>query len=227
MSAPVLELTGVTKHYGALRPLRLAEFALSPGEHVAMLGLDQPAAEVLISLLTGNSLPDTGTIRLFGRNTSDIADSDDWLTLLDRLGLVTERAALLDPMTVVQNLAMPFSLELEPPPPDIVRQAAALAKESGLPDSVMEQRAGDLDAASRLRVRLARALAFNPGLLLLEHPSARLPRTDVIRFACDVRDLAERRGIPTLTITADPEFAGAVSTVAVVLEAATGRLRKP
>lgn len=227
MTAPVLELTGVTKHYGALRPLRLAQFVLSPGEHVAMLGLDQPAAEVLINLVTGASLPDTGVVRIFGRTTSDITDSDDWLTLLDRFGIVTERAALIEPMTVVQNLAVPFSLELEPPPADIARQAAALALEAGLRESVLEQRVGDLDAASRMRVRLGRALAFNPGLLLLEHPSATLPRAEVIRFACDVRDLAERRGISTLTITADPEFAGAISTVAVALEAATGRLRTP
>ena len=99
--------------------------------------------------------------------------------------------------------------------------------EAGLRESALEQRVGELDATSRVRVRLGRALAFNPGVLLLEHPSATLPRSEVIRFACDVRDLAERRGIPTLTITGDPEFAGAVSTVAVVLEAATGRLRAP
>jgi len=227
MTAPVLELTGVSKSYGALRPLRLAQFVLSPGEHVAMLGLDQPAAEMLINLVTGASLPDTGLVRVFGRTTAEITDTDDWLTLLDRVGIVTERSALIDPMTVMQNLAVPFSLELEPPPAGIAKQAAALAIEAGLRESALEQRAGDLDVASRMRVRLGRALAFNPGMLLLEHPSATLPRAEVIRFACDVRDLAERRGIPTLTITGDPEFAGAVSTIAVVLEAATGRLRAP
>lgn len=227
MTAPVLELTGVTKSYGALRPLRLAQFVLSPGEHVAMLGLDQPAAEVLTNLVTGASLPDAGLIRVFGRTTAEITDPDDWLTLLDRFGIVTDRAALIEPMTVVQNLAVPFSLELDPPPPDIVRQVTALALEAGLRESALEQRVGELDATSRVRVRLGRALAFNPGVLLLEHPSATLPRSEVIRFACDVRDLAERRGIPTLTITGDPEFAGAVSTLAVVLEAATGRLRAP
>jgi len=227
MTAPVLELTGVIKTYGALRPLRVAQFVLSPGEHVAMLGLDEPAAEMFTNLVTGASLPDAGLVRVFGRTTADITETDDWLTLLDRFGIVTERAALIDPMTVIQNIAVPFSLELDPPPADIAAKAAALAIEAGLLASVLEQRVGELDPASRMRVRLGRALAFNPGLLLLEHPSATLPRADVIRFACDVRDLAARRGIPTLTITGDPEFAGAVSTIAVVLEAATGRLRTP
>ena len=227
MTAPVLELTGVTKHYGALRPLRVEQLTLSPGEQVALLGFDQPAAEVLINLLTGASLPDTGVVRVFGRSTADIADSTEWLTTLDRFGIVSERAALLEPMSVIQNMAMPFSLAIEPPPPDIVRQATALAVEAGLHESVLEQRVGDLDAASRMRVRLGRALAFNPGVLLLEHPSATLLRQDVVRFACDVRAVAERRSIATLTITADAEFAGAVSVRALVLEPSTGRLRRP
>ena len=227
MTAPVLELTFVTKHYGALRPLRVEQLTLSPGDQVALLGFDQPAAEVLINLLTGASLPDTGLVRVFGRSTADIADSTEWLTTLDRFGIVSERAALLDPMSVIQNMAMPFSLEIEPPPPDIVRQATALAAEAGLHESVLEQRVGDLDAASRMRVRLGRALAFDPGVLLLEHPSATLSRQDVVRFACDVRAVAERRSIATLTITADPEFAGAVSVRALVIEPSTGRLRRP
>ena len=227
MTAAVLELTGVTKHYGALRPLRVEQLTLSPGDQVALLGFDQPAAEVLINLLTGASLPDTGVVRVFGRSTADIANSTEWLTTLDRFGIVSERAALLESMSVIQNMAMPFSLEIEPPPPDIVRQATALAAEAGLHESVLEQRVGDLDAASRMRVRLGRALAFNPGVLLLEHPSATLLRQDVVRFAVDVRAVAERRSIATLTITADAEFAGAVSVRALVIEPSTGRLRRP
>jgi ABC-type transporter Mla maintaining outer membrane lipid asymmetry ATPase subunit MlaF len=226
MAAPVLELTSVTKNYGALRPLRVEHFVLSAGDQVALMGLDQPATEVLINLLTGASLPDTGEIRIFGRPTSEITDSTDWLATLDRFGIVSERAALLEPMTVIQNMAVPFSLDIEPPPPDVVRQATALAAAAGLHESMWEQRVGDLDAASRMRLRLGRALAFEPGVLLLEHASASLLREQVVPFGVDVRMLAERRAIATLAITADAEFAGAVSAVALAVEAATGRLRR-
>ena len=226
MSAPVLELTGVTKNYGALRPLRLEHLVMSAGDQVALMGLDQPATEVLINLLTGASLPDTGEVRIFGRSTSEITDSTDWLSTLDRFGIVSERAALLEPMTVIQNMAVPFSLEIEPPSPEVVRQATALAAAAGLHESVWEQRVGDLDAASRMRLRLGRALAFEPGVLLLEHASASLARDQVVSFGVDVRMLAERRAIATLAVTADAEFAGAVSAVAFAVEAATGRLRR-
>jgi len=226
MSAPVLELTGVTKNYGALRPLRVEHLVVSPGNQVALMGLDQPSSEVLINLLTGASLPDTGEVRIFGRSTSEIHDSTDWLATLDRFGIVSERAALLEPMTVIQNLALPFSLEIEPPPSDVVGKAVALGAEAGLTDSMWEQRVGDLDPLSRMRVRLGRALAFEPQVLLLEHPSVSLAREHVVQFGVDVRMLAERRKIATLAITADPEFAGAVSAVALLLQPASGRLQR-
>lgn len=223
MTAPVLELSGISKQYGALRPLRIEHLVLEPGEQVALLGLDQPAAEVLINLMTGATLPDAGEVRVFGRLTTDITETSDWLTILDRFGIVSERAGLLESMTVMQNMAVPFSLEIEPPPTDIARQVSSLAAESGLDADALVRRVADLDAASRMRVRLGRALAFGPGVLVLEHPSASLSRGDVIPFACDVRSVAERRAMATLTLTADGEFAGAVAARALMVQPATGR----
>jgi ABC-type lipoprotein export system ATPase subunit len=226
MSDPVLEVAAVSKQYGALRPLRIEHLALVPGDQVALFGLDQPAAEVLINLLTGLSLPDAGHVRVFGRSTADITDSGDWLTTLDRFGIVTERATLLESMSVIQNLAMPFSLAIEPPEPEVARQAEAIAIEVGLPVSTWGHRVGDLDPGSRVRLRLGRALAFNPGVLLIEHPSAAVPRHDVIRLARDARRVAEQRSIAALTITADREYAASAATRALVLEPATGRLKR-
>jgi ABC-type transporter Mla maintaining outer membrane lipid asymmetry ATPase subunit MlaF len=226
MTAPVLELTGVLKQYGALRPLRVEHLTLRPGEHVALLGLDQPAAEVLISLVTGAGLPDSGEVHIFGRPSADIADATDWLTVLDNFGIVSDRVALLEPMTVIQNLALPFSLEIEPPTDAVAAQASGLAAEAGLSPEMLAQRVGDLDAAARMRVRFGRALAMNPRVLLLEHPSATVPRHDVVPLGVDLRRAADRRGAAMLTITADAEFAGAISGLALALEPATGRLRQ-
>jgi ABC-type transporter Mla maintaining outer membrane lipid asymmetry ATPase subunit MlaF len=226
MSSPILHVSGISKQYGALRPLRIEQLTLMPGEQVALLGLDQPAAEVLINLLTGASLPDTGQVHVFGRSTADIVDSTDWLATLDRFGIVTERAALLEPMTVIQNLAMPYSLDIEPPPPDIAARASGLAAEAGLPEAIWDRRIGDLNPAGLLRVRLARALALDPGLLVLEHASASVPREEAARFGKDVRTIAARRTLGILTITADPEFARAVASSTLTLEPATGRLHR-
>ena len=114
MTPPVLELSEVAKDYRGLRPPRIARLAVAPDDVVAIVGMDQAAAEVFISLVTGATLPDCGEVRIFGRPSAAISDSPDWLAVVDRFGIVSERAVLLDAFSVVQNLAVPFTLEIEP-----------------------------------------------------------------------------------------------------------------
>src|SRR5207245_701398 len=155
-----------------LRPLRIHELTVAAGEPVALLGFDQHTAEVFINLITGASLPDAGRVRLFGRATSEIADSADWLSSVDRLGIVSERAVLLEQLTVIQNLAIPFTLDIEPPAEDVRVRAQQLAIEAGLPEAVWSRAVAELDAVGHARVRAGRAIALDPEVLLLEHVSA-------------------------------------------------------
>jgi len=67
---PVLELTDVSKDYHGLRPLRIANLSVHRGEQVALVGFDQPSAEVFVNLVTGATLPDRGTVCLLGRATA-------------------------------------------------------------------------------------------------------------------------------------------------------------
>ena len=131
---PVLELEGIEKRYQGLRPLRLQSLAIAPGERVAMLGVDAGAAEVLVNLVTGASVADRGAVRVLGRNNADIADGDDWLASLDRFGIVSPRAVLLEGATLEQNLAMPFTLQIDPVAPEIARRVSELAVACGLGD---------------------------------------------------------------------------------------------
>lgn len=224
MSAPVLEIAGVSKRYGGLRPLRIQALTLEEGEHVAILGLDQPMAEVLINLVTGASVPDQGDVKVFGQSTTAIADADEWLALVDRFGIVSDRAVMLDRMTVVQNLAIPFTLEIEPPAPDARMQATRLAAEAGLDEAAWDQPVASLDGGGRARVRLARALALNPSVLLLEHPTSAVEAPDAGAVGQQVRTAAHARGAAVLALTADQAFADRVAGRILRLDPATGRL---
>ena len=62
----LLRLRGVSRDYRSLRPLRIAELDLPPGRSLALLGFDQTMAEVLVDLITGAILPDSGEIVAFG-----------------------------------------------------------------------------------------------------------------------------------------------------------------
>jgi len=224
VSEPVLELEDVSKDYHGLRPLRIARLSLAPGEQVSLVGFDQSTAEIFVNLVTGASLPDRGSIRLFGRHTADIKDSDDWLTTVDRFGIVSRRSVLLEAMTVVQNLAMPFTLDIEPLAPDVRERAAAIAREVGLAQEVLDRSIVELDALSVFAVRLGRALALNPSVLLFEHPTAEVAPSDIRALAARCRAVAERRNIATVVLTADREFAADATSRVLTLDPATGRL---
>lgn len=225
MSAAVLEFAGTSKTYGGLRPLRIGDLRVAAGDRVAILGFDQPSAEVFVNLATGATLPDAGTVRLLERATSAITDAADWLASVDRIGIVSERAVLLDALTVIQNLAVPFTLEIEPPPDHVRERAEALAREVGLPEASWAGPVSALDAAGWLRVRFGRAIALDPALLLLEHASARLPREQVAAVGAAMRAVATRRGIALVAASADERFATAVADRVLTLEPATGRLK--
>jgi ABC-type transporter Mla maintaining outer membrane lipid asymmetry ATPase subunit MlaF len=223
---PVLEFAGISKDYHGLRPLRIERLAVAAGEQIAMLGFDQVSAEVFVNLATGASLPDAGEVIVFGRSTAAIADSADWLATVDRFGIVSERAVLLDQLTPIQNLAMPFTLAVEPPADEVRVRAEALAAEVGLPADSWSRPVADLESGGQMRVRLGRALALDPAILLLEHASAALNRSEAAGFAADIRAIAARRNLAVVVVTADETFASAAAGKVLTLEPATGRLRR-
>lgn len=228
MSATALvEFVGVVKPYQALRPLRLAELRVTAGAIVSVQGLDAVAAEVLVNLMTAAMLPEEGEVRLFGQSTADIADHDAWFAMLDGLGLVTERAVLLEQCTVAQNLALPLTLAIEPIDPAVLPRVEALADEVGIARVALDTpvRAAGPDVVQR--VRLGRALALDPRLVVAEHPSASLPRPDVEAFARDLARIVSARGAGLLAISADREFTRALGGTVLTLDPRSGVLSRP
>ena len=223
-TAPVILVTRVVKNYRALRPLRVAELVVAPGERVAISGLDAAAAETFVDLLTGATLPEEGNIQVFGRDTAEIATGAEWLASLDAFGLVTNRAVLLDGLSVVQNLAIPLTLSIEPVAPEIAARVGLLAREVGLEPAILDRQVAATEADARMRIHLARALALGPTALLMEHPTSSLASGSVARFADDVRRVVADRRLTLLALTEDREFSSVVADRVLVLNGATGAL---
>ena len=223
-SALAVEITGLVKNYSSLRPLRIAALSVAPAERVAIAGIDAAGAEVLVNLVTGAAIPDAGEIRVFGQSTAAVADGDEWLASLDAFGIVSERAVILEGSTVQQNLALPFTLEIDPVAPEMAWRVSTLADECGIGAQWIEQRAGDVPAEVRARLQLARAIALGPKLLLMEHPTAALPETDRVTLGELVARVCEGRALTALVITLDSAFAAAAAQRTLTLQPATGRL---
>ena len=221
----LVALNAVTKDYRALRPLRLQRLELRAGESIALLGVDAPMSEVLVNLITGAQLPDSGEVTVFGRATSAVTGVDDWVSDLDRFGLVSERAVLVDQFTAAQNLALPLTLEIDEIAPDVATAVHNLAAEVGLSADELSALTGALSAAAQLRLRLGRALALTPRILIAEHPNARLSQGEAAAFAADFARITAERKLGSLVMTADATFAGAIADQVLTLQPATGELK--
>lgn len=206
---PIIELRGVEKELGESFPLRIKSFSMRQGERVALSGLPGVMGEALINLIIGALLPDQGEVIVFGTNTRDIRTDTEWLKSLDRFGLVSNRAVLLDQSTIAQNLALPLTLAIDPMAPETRATVEALAREVELPLATLdtpptEQSAGG--ALERTRIHIARALAHKPEVLLLEHPTISHGGNNY-KLGARLRSIADARQISFIAVTDDDFFA--------------------
>src|SRR5205085_1813776 len=125
---------------------------------------------------------------------------------LDRFGIVTERAVLLEKMSVAANLALPFTLSIDPVPDSVRAQIEALADEVGLGRRRLDVAASAMAPDERVRVHLARALAPDPGLLLLEHPTAKLDPAAAEALGGTLKALASARRLSWVAVSEDDRF---------------------
>jgi ABC-type lipoprotein export system ATPase subunit len=220
----VIEFADVTKAYQALRPLRIAKLTIARGDAMTIGGLDAGAAEMFVNLITGAALPDAGDVRVAGCNTRDIATDTEWLASLDRFGIVTERAVLLEGLSLAANLALPFTLSIDPLDDAVKPRVAALAAEVRLDAARLDAPAGELSAEERVRAHLARALGPGPELLLLEHPTARLEANAASAIGETLRQVAASRGLGWVAVSEDDRFARAAGGRRLRLEPATGKV---
>jgi ABC-type lipoprotein export system ATPase subunit len=225
-SAPILDVTNLAKHYAGPQPLRVAHLTVRAGDRLTLSGLDAGAAEMFMHLVTGAAVPDEGAVIVGGRDTRAIATDTEWLSSLDRFGIVTDRAVLLDKMSIAANLALPLTVAIDPLADSVRAQVEGLAREVGIAPDRLDQQAASLSADERVRIHLARALAPGPRLLLLEHPTARLADAAASAdLGKALRRAADSRGIGWIALTEDRAFARAAGAPRLRLDPATGQLK--
>jgi predicted ABC-type transport system involved in lysophospholipase L1 biosynthesis ATPase subunit len=222
---PLVEVADVIKAYGVPLPLRIRRLTVAADDCIALGGLDAGAAEMLLNLITGAAVPDEGAVRVAGQDTRAIATDTEWLTSLDRFGIVTARAVLIGALPIAANLALPLTLSIDPMSSETRERVEALADTVGLAHERLRDAASTLTPIETVRVHLARALAPRPRLLLLEHPTAGLRDEGASRaLGTTLRRAAERATVGWLALTDDREFARAAGARLVKLHAQTGEV---
>ncbi len=159
----LLNATDVAKHYGAVVALRSASLAVRPGEVHALMGANGAGKSTLVKILTGGVRPDHGTILVRGKPFAAHSPAE-----ARRGGIVSvyQEPALIPDLDVRSNLRLTQS------PIDATRHWLA---ELGLPELNLTAYVRDLPLASLRIIDLARALAIEPDVLLLDEMTAALP----------------------------------------------------
>ncbi|MEO8482347.1 MAG: ATP-binding cassette domain-containing protein [Acidobacteriota bacterium] len=224
---PLIQFARVVKEYGGNEPLRVDALAVGPEDRIVVSGLDEAKAETMVHLISGAALPDEGSVVIAGQDTREIATDTDWLLSLDRFGVVTRRALLLDTLSAAANLALPITVSIDPMSDETRRRVEGLAAEVGLAPDRLEAPSGSLNALDRVRLHVARALALGPTLLLLEHATRDLlddhGRIEIGRM---LKRVSAARGVGWLAFADDRVFALESGGARWRLDGGTGRLTR-
>ena len=159
----LLEATDVSKAYGAVVALKSATLSVRPGEVHALMGANGAGKSTLVKILTGAVRPDSGTIRVRGRELVNRSPAE-----ARRGGIVS----VYQEPSLIPDLDIRSNLRLTDTPLDTFR---GWLSELGLDDLDLASPARRLPLASLRIIDLARALAFEPDVLLLDEMTAALP----------------------------------------------------
>ena len=202
-----IQVDRIMKRYGAFEALRGVSLKVESGELVALLGPSGSGKTTLLRMIAGLETPDSGTILLNGDDSTQSSARER------QVGFVFQHYALFRHLTVFENIA--FGLRLKPkqtrPPEgdirDRVKQLLELIQLSWLADRYPNQ----LSGGQRQRVALARTLAVEPRVLLLDEPFGALDakvRKELRRW---LRKLHDELHITSVFVTHDQEEALEVS----------------
>ncbi len=194
--------------------LAAVSFAADPGDTVVVLGRSGAGKSTTLKLVNRLLDPTAGRVLVEGRSTTDW----DPIRLRRRTGYAIQEIGLFPHFTVASNVALVPQLEGWPEPRRRARVAELLELVGLDPPTFAERMPSELSGGQRQRVGIARALAADPPLLLLDEPFGALDPVTRSGLRREFQALAARLGKATLFVTHDVAEALFLATTIVLLE---------
>jgi phospholipid/cholesterol/gamma-HCH transport system ATP-binding protein len=162
----------VSKRFGALKVLDDVSFDIEKGKAFCLLGRSGTGKSVTLRHIVGLVRPDSGKVLVEGRDITTLAGRELG-EVRKHMGFLFQNAALFDSMTVGENVEFPMRRNTDWPAADIRDRATKKLAAVGLAKDY-DKMPGDLSGGMKKRAGLARAMALDPAILLVDEPSAGL-----------------------------------------------------
>jgi putative spermidine/putrescine transport system ATP-binding protein len=198
-----VRLEGVSHDYGDVRVVNDVSLQIDPGEFVTVLGPSGSGKTSLLRIIGGLVRPVAGQVLIDGRDVTDLSPAKR------EIGYVFQHYALFPHLSVFDNVAFP--LKLRKYPKAEIRDRVARALEVVEMQGYGARAPGQLSGGQQQRVAVARAIVFDPAVLLMDEPLGSLDKRLREGLAIGLRKLQQEVGITTIYVTHDQDEAFSMS----------------
>lgn len=172
MNEPIIRFHGVSKSFGHQQVLAGVDFAIPAGKTTVIAGASGQGKSVTLKLILGLLKPDAGEILVKGQDVAQMG-AGELNTIRMHFGVLFQGAALLDSLSVFDNVALPLEERTKMPREEIGAKVLAMLEQLGLSGHESKFPA-QLSGGMKKRVGLARALMLQPEIMLFDEPTTGL-----------------------------------------------------
>ncbi|WP_192182953.1 ABC transporter ATP-binding protein [Mesorhizobium amorphae] len=204
-----VHISSISRHYGAVCAVDNVSLEVQAGEFFSLLGPSGSGKTTLLMMLAGFDEPTSGRLVVGDRDLTRVPANKR------NIGMVFQKYALFPHMSVADNIAFPLRMRglSRAERDERVRRALAMVKLEGY-DSRMP---GQLSGGQQQRIALARAIVFNPPVILMDEPLGALDKKLRQHLQLEIKQLQERLGATVIYVTHDQEEALTMSDRIAVL----------
>jgi len=202
MAEPLIEVRGLVNRFGAQVVHDHLDMTVEQGEVFGIVGGSGSGKSVLLRSILGLQRPRAGEVRMMGRDLTKLS-----IAALKEIkatyGVTFQQGALFTSLTVLQNVQLPMLEHLHLSPRALEELGLLKVRLVGLPDEAARKYPAQLSGGMIKRAALARALALDPKLLMLDEPTAGLDPISAAAFDELLMDLRKQLGLTVIMITHD------------------------